>query len=109
MVTAEFALTLPAVVMMLVAVLFAGSASAAHIAVTQAAGSAARALAAGADVGRAQEIGQVLAGSTAIVTVNGGAGVAHALVVRPLPAPLGWVGLKAQAQAAIPLEGQEGP
>lgn len=94
MATAEFALVLPAVVMVLAAVLLAASAGVSQVRVTETAREVARAISAGDSFPHGQPgVSVHQSGSNVEVTVS-----------RPLPALLGWAGMQAEATLVIPKE-----
>ncbi|MFV0253512.1 MAG: TadE family type IV pilus minor pilin [Beutenbergiaceae bacterium] len=103
-VTAELAIGLPAVVMVLVLVMSVGSAALAQVRCTDAARAAARAAALGADGATIDAIVADLAGEAAQVEVTQSADWVHVLVSRPIAAPWGADGLMAQARFSLPLE-----
>lgn len=103
-VTAELALGLPAVVLVLVAVLMVGSAAVAQVQCTDAARAAARAAALGEDSAAVMAIATELAGDDAQVSVVESDGWVRVVVTRSVAT--GWLGgnLTASAEFAVPLE-----
>lgn len=103
--TAELAVALPAVVLVLVVVLVVGSAALAQLRCGDAARAAARAAALGEDAAAVQAIALELAGETAEVTASTAGGWVRVVVSRPVS--LGWLGagaLTARAEATVPVE-----
>lgn len=106
MVTAELALVLPAVVLLLVVVLTAGAAALTQVRVADAARSGARAAALGETSGSVTELVHELAGADARVLVGGDGRYVVVEVERALPGLLGLADLRASASArALPEPG----
>lgn len=104
MATAEFALTLPAVVAVLVALLLCASAGINQVQATNAARVVVRALAAGQDTASATAAGARVAPAGATIQVQTGPQQVSCLVAKNL-SPLGqWAPIPISAQATIPTE-----
>lgn len=104
MVTAELALTLPVVVLMLVALLLGGGAMSAQVLVENAARTGARALAVGQSPAEITARVQELAGPGAQVDFLTAGDIVTCRVTRQLPSLLGWAGLQAQAELSLQTE-----
>lgn len=106
MVTAELALTFPAVIMIVVALALTGSAGMAGIQVNAAARAACRSVAIGEDTASAIAAGTRLLNTTGsgTVTVGSSGKDVHCSAVKPMPAMLGMFGMTAKAEAVIPRE-----
>lgn len=101
-VTAEYAALLPAVALILVAVVLAGAASVQQVRNADAAATAARILARGDDADRAREAVARMAGEGAELTHTQDEDWVSVTVTHPGPGPLGWlepVELSTQATA----------
>lgn len=106
MVTAELALVLPAVVLLLVVLLTAATAALTQVRVADAARSGARVAALGEPVPVVAELARGLAGSAARVRVGTDGGYVVVDVERDLPGLLGLADLRASATArALPEPG----
>lgn len=106
MVTAELALVLPAVVLLLVVVLTAGAAALTQVRVADAARSGARAAALGESTVSVGEVARELAGAGARVRVGRDARYVVVDVEQALPGLLGLADLRASASArALPEPG----
>ncbi|MCK6096129.1 hypothetical protein KZX06_09325 [Micrococcus sp. EYE_162] len=104
-VTAEYAALLPAVVLILVAVVLAGAASVQQVRNGDAAASAARLLARGDDVGEARRTVERMAGEEARLAHEEGDGWVTVTVSHPGPGPLGWIEpIALEVGAAAPLQ-----
>lgn len=104
MVTAELALTFPAVILVIVSLALTGAAGMAQVQVTAAARAACRAVAIGEETSTAVSSGQRLLGHGGIVSVSSGGKDVHCVASRQLPAMLGLLGMTAQSEAVIPRE-----
>ncbi|MDP5227572.1 MULTISPECIES: TadE family type IV pilus minor pilin [Arthrobacter] len=112
-VTAEFAVTLPALVLLLSLLMGAVAAGTQQLRLEEAARSAARAMARGETVEAARDGAARLAGGTvAVVVTPDGLGFVQAVVSAPAPGVLGtwtrWT-LEARSTAAVEDPGQGGP
>lgn len=100
-VTAEYAVLLPAVVVVLVAVLLAGAAAVIQVRSQDAAASAARVLARGDGEGLARQTVERMAGDGARLERAEADGFVTVTVVHPGPGPLAGIELRARAAAPI--------
>lgn len=108
-VTAELALALPGVVLLLVALLTAASAALTQVRVADAARAGARAAALGEPFAVVAGLTAQLAGADAVVEVRGDGGYVVVDVTQDLPGPLGLADLRARASArAVPEPGEPG-
>lgn len=106
--TAEVALVLPAVAMLLVVLLLAGSAAVTQVRVADAARSGARAAALGESEQAVGTLVRELAGAGAAVRVGREGEYVVVEVSRTIPGPLGWADLRARADArSLPEPGAE--
>lgn len=97
--TAEFALALPAVVTVLVAVLLVTSASLTQVRVADAARAGARAVALGEIESDVRSLAVAIAGDSAEIGIGRAGEFVEVTVARPVPGPLGWIDVTARAQA----------
>lgn len=105
-ITAETAIVLPAIVLMLAVVLAGGAAASTQVRCEEAAGTAARVVARGESENTAVQEAQSIAGDRAEVTVTIREGRANAEVVVPAPGILGqWGALDLSASASTITEG----
>ncbi|MCI6583503.1 MAG: pilus assembly protein [Mobiluncus sp.] len=104
MVTAELALTFPAVILVLVSLALTGAAGMAQVQVSASARAACRAVAIGEDTGAAVAAGERLLGRGGVVGVSSGGKDVSCSASRDLPAMLGLLGMKAHSEAVIPRE-----
>ncbi|WP_240645870.1 TadE family type IV pilus minor pilin [Georgenia sp. SYP-B2076] len=108
-VTAELALALPGVVLLLVALLTAASAALTQVRVADAARAGARAAALGEPYAAVADLTARLAGADAVVRVRGDGSYLVVEVTQDLPGPLGLADLRATASArAVPEPGVPG-
>lgn len=106
-VTAELALVLPGVVLLLVALLTAASAALTQVRVADAARAGARAAALGESYGPVADVARELAGDGAAVRVSESGGYVVVEVSHDLAGPLRAAGLTARASArALPEPGE---
>ncbi|HLS48856.1 MAG TPA: TadE family type IV pilus minor pilin [Actinomycetaceae bacterium] len=104
-VTAELALTLPAVVLILLFAVTVMGGAITHLRVTDAATAVARAAAVGESPDRLAEVARHLAGPGAQLSVTASDGWAHATITAPVHHPLPGIGaLQATASASAPME-----
>ncbi|WP_345044252.1 TadE family type IV pilus minor pilin [Georgenia daeguensis] len=105
--TAELALVLPGVVLLLVALLTAASAALTQVRVADAARAGARAAALGESHGEVAGVARELAGDDAAVLVSEAGGYVVVEVSRDLAGPLRGAGLTARSSArALPEPGE---
>lgn len=106
-VTAELAIVLPGVVLLLVALLTAASAAVTQVRVADAARAGARAAALGESHAHVGEVARRLAGDHAEVQVSGSGGYVVVEVTRDFSGPLGLADLAARSSArALPEPGE---
>ena len=105
-VTAEFAVAIPAVIVLLAVLLSAAAAGVSQLRAEEAARAAARSIARGGGAdGAGQEVARV-AGPTAAHRVEAGGGVVTVRVTLPVSGPFAAAaGLRASAAASLALEG----
>lgn len=100
MVTAEFAVAIPALLIVLVLALSAVTAAMDQLRCIDAARATARALARGDSTGEALELGRPLAPAAAEFTFGGSAATVEVSVRGRAPAALGWLGSTATPQSS---------
>ncbi|WP_152232599.1 TadE family type IV pilus minor pilin [Georgenia ruanii] len=107
--TAELAVALPGVVLLLLVLLTAASAALTQVRVADAARAGARAAALGEPAGQVSAVAAHLAGRGVAVHVGREGGYVVVEVARDLPGPLAVAGLRASATArALPEPGEQG-
>ncbi|WP_152203964.1 TadE family type IV pilus minor pilin [Georgenia thermotolerans] len=107
--TAELAVALPGVVLLILVLLTAASAALTQVRVADAARAGARAAALGEPAGQVTAVAAQLAGGAAAVQVGREGGYVVVAVARDLPGPLAVAGLRASATArALPEPGEPG-
>lgn len=104
MVTAELALTFPAVILVLVSLALTGAAGMAQVQVNSSSRAACRAIAIGEDTLKAVSLGEHLLGRGGTVEVSPAGKEVHCVATKNLPAMLGLLGMQAKSEAVIPSE-----
>lgn len=104
MVSAELALTFPAVIMIVVALGLAGAASIAQVQVNSAARDACRILAAGADNAQANAAAHAVLSNSGHLSISTSSQDVHCVATRNLAGLLGFAGMQAHAEVVIPRE-----